>query len=128
MIYRITVTVTASINPTEDPSRVRTAIENLFPNVSLTEQNGTITGSTHSLENFTRKLNEQNIAETARDVFYENTTQSGFTFQLKKQAAYMDTINFTVGNEDELGDIHVEVTVEEPAVKEFIDQIPDTPT
>lgn len=128
MIYRITVTVTAPITPTEDSSRVRTAIENLFPNISLTEKNGTVTGSTHSLEEFTRKLNEQNIAESARDVFYENTTQSGFTFQLKKQAAYMDTINFTVGNEDELGDIHVEVTVEEPDVKEFIDQIPDTPT
>ena len=123
MIYRITVTVTAPVNPTEDPDRVKTALQNLFPNASLIEEPETITGTTHSIDAFVEKLTEQGIMETARDEFYENRTPSGFSFGLKKQAAFMDTINFAVGNEDELGDITVTVSVDEPTVDAFIDEL-----
>ncbi len=128
MIYRITVTVTAPVNPTEDPERVQTAIQNLFPNASLTETPEAITGTTHSIDTFTEKLTEQNIMETAQDVFFENSTSGEFSFRLKKQAALMGTVNFAVGNEDELGDITITVEVEEPTVDAFIDQLPSIPS
>lgn len=124
MIYRITVTVTAPVNPTEDPGRVNKAVQNLFPNSSITEKSDKITGTTHSIDTFTEKLIEQDILETAQDVFHQNSTASGFSFRLKKQAALMNTVNFAVGNEDELGDIDVQVSVDEPTVDAFIDQLP----
>lgn len=127
MIYQITVTVTAPVNPTEDPDRVQTAIQNLFPTVSLRTEPETITGTTHSIDTFAEKLSEQDIMDTARNVFHENSTTGAFSFRLKKQAALMGIVNFAVGNEDELGDITVHITVAEPTVDTFIDQLSSLP-
>jgi predicted RNA binding protein with dsRBD fold (UPF0201 family) len=119
--YSVDVRVTAPVNPTELEDRVADAIRNLFPGVDIETQGSRVVAETHTVESFREQLFEQRILDTARKQFQANQTDSGFSFDLKKQAAFNDTVNFAVGNPDELGDLHVEVTVHEPDVQQFVD-------
>jgi predicted RNA binding protein with dsRBD fold (UPF0201 family) len=119
--YSVDVRVTAPVNPTELEDRVADAIRNLFPGVDIETQGSRVVAETHTVESFREQLFEQRILDTARKQFQANQTDSGFSFDLKKQAAFNGTVNFAGGNPDELGDLHVEVTVHEPDVQQFVD-------
>lgn len=123
MIYRIDVRIEAPVRDTEVTDRVRDAVETLFPNAELRHEPGQIVGETHSLDAFSERLFEQEILDTARKEFTRRADEGGFSFALKKQAAFQDVINFAVGSPDELGDIEVHVSVEEPSVEAVIDHI-----
>lgn len=119
--YRIDVEVTAPLYPTELRERVERAITQLFPEAEIEERPGELVGRAHAMDRFAERLREQEIVDTARDVFRRNTEGDAFAFALKKQAAYEGVVNFAVGNPDELGDLHVRVRVAEPSVEGFID-------
>ncbi len=123
MIYRIDVRIEAPVRDTEVTDRVRDAVHNLFPNAELDHDAGRLVGHTHSLDAFSEQLHEQEILDTARKEFERRGEENGFSFALKKQAAFRGVINFAVGSPDELGDIEVHVTVEEPGVDAFVDYI-----
>jgi len=123
MIHRIDVQVTTPLNPTEVRDRVEAAITNLFPTAEVEEGHGELLAGAHSMERFAERLREQNIVDAARDVFYGNLEGDTFAFDLKKQAAHEGVVNFSVGNPDELGDLHVRVRVEEPDAEAFIDHL-----
>ncbi|ADQ65707.1 coaE operon protein [Halogeometricum borinquense] len=123
MIYSAHARIVVPVRDTEVTDRVEDAVRNIFPNVEFEREAGQIVGETHSLEEFSEKLHEQAILDTARREFSKRDDESGFSFALKKQAAFKDVVNFSVGNPDELGDIEVHVTVENPSVEEFIDHI-----
>ncbi|MFB6121725.1 MAG: coaE operon protein [Halobacteriaceae archaeon] len=127
MIYSITVRVTAPVNETEVPERVAVAVAELFPEADVEVADDRVEATTHTLEHFAERLREQRILDTARSVFFDRRTADGFAFELKKQAARHDVVNFSVGNPAELGDVRVTVTVEDPTVEEFIDYLaPET--
>ncbi len=121
--YRIDVRIEAPVNYTEDPDRVREAVETLFPEAEVEAGRDRVTAETHDLSHLRDRLFEQRILDTARGVFFEDTGPHGFSFELKKQAALQDVVNFSVGNPDELGAIEVAVTVRDPEVAEFIDYL-----
>lgn len=123
MIHRIDVQITCPLNPTEVRDRVEAAITNLFPTAELEERNGELIGTAHSLDRFADRLREQGIVDAARDVLRRRVEGDTVSFELKKQAAYEGVVNFSVGNPDELGDIHVRVRVEEPSMEAFIDHV-----
>ncbi|WP_136717574.1 coaE operon protein [Halorientalis salina] len=123
MIYSVDVQITAPVNDTEVTDRVADAILNLFPNATVDEQPGELVAETHSLEAFSEHLHQREILDAARKVFFENRQGDTFTFDLKKQPAFEDVVTFAVGNPSELGDIHVRVRVNDPAVEEYIDHI-----
>jgi Uncharacterized protein conserved in archaea len=123
MIYSIDVHITVAVNDTEVTDRVGDAVENLFPQAEFEYHDSRLTAETHSLDAFSDRLYEQEILDTARREFSGNSHPDGFSFALKKQAAFADVINFSVGNPDELGDIEVEVTVREPDIEEFVNHI-----
>lgn len=123
MIYSAEARIVVPVRDTEVTDRVEDAVRNIFPNVEFEREAGRIVGETHSLEQFSEKLHEQTILDTARREFTKRGDDSGFSFALKKQAAFKGVVNFSVGNPDELGDIEVHVTVENPGVEEFIDHI-----
>jgi predicted RNA binding protein with dsRBD fold (UPF0201 family) len=126
-VYRITVRIEAPVQDTEVTDRVRDAVENLFPNAEFHEEPGKLVATTHSLDAFSERLYEQEILDTARGVFESNLTGDGFAFDLKKQPAFQGVVNFAVGNPDELGDVHVEVDVDDPSARAFVDQVaPET--
>jgi predicted RNA binding protein with dsRBD fold (UPF0201 family) len=121
-MYAIDVRVTAPVQETEVPERVAAAVTTLFPGAEVEREadGDRIVATTHSLDHFAERLREQRILDTARSMFFDRRTADGFAFELKKQAARHDVVNFAVGNPDELGDIRVTVTVREPAVEEFV--------
>ncbi|WP_049985619.1 RNA-binding domain-containing protein [Halobellus rufus] len=123
MIYRVEARIVAPVRDTEVTDRVEDAVRNLFPNVEFEHEPGELVGETHSLERFSERLHEQAILETARTEFFKRADDEGFSFALKKQAAFKGVVNFAVGNPDELGDIHVHVTVTEPDVETYIDHV-----
>ena len=123
MIHRIDVQVTTPLNPTEVKARVEDAITNLFPTAEVEERHGELIAEAHSMDRFAERLREQNIVDTAREVFRRNLEGDTFAFDLKKQAAHQGVVNFAVGNPDELGDLHVRVRVEEPDAEAFIEHL-----
>ena len=123
MIHRIDVQVTTPLYPTERRERVEAAITNHFPTAEVSERHGELVAEAHSVERFGERLREQNIVDTARDVFLRGLSGETFAFDLKKQAAHEGVVNFAVGNPDELGDLHVRVRVEEPSPEAFIDHL-----
>jgi predicted RNA binding protein with dsRBD fold (UPF0201 family) len=123
MIYSVDVEITAPVKDTEVTDRVVDAITNVFPEAAVTEHPGEVIATTHQLEHLSERLHEQAILDTARGQFHANQRGDTFSFALKKQAAFQGVVNFSVGNPDELGDIHVQVRVTDPSVDELIDYL-----
>lgn len=121
--YSIEVEVTAPVYPTEQPERVERAITALFPEATIEERAGELVGRSHVLEHFARRLREQAIVDTARDVLRESVEGDTIAFDLKKQAATEGVVNFVVGRPGELGELHVRIRVNAPSVEAFIDQV-----
>jgi hypothetical protein len=123
VIYRVDVRVVAPVRATEVTDRVVDAVENLFPGATVTEEPGQVVAEAHSLDRFSELLFEQEILDTARREFTRREDESGFSFALKKQAAFEGVVNFSVGAPGELGDIEVHVTVQEPDVDAYVDHV-----
>ncbi len=123
MIYSVDVQITAPVNDTEVTDRVADAIRNLFPNADPEFEHGELRAEVHDVEHFSELLHRFEILDTARGVFFDNRRGDTFSFDLKKQAAFQERVNFAVGDPSELGDIHVRVRVEEPDVESFIDYV-----
>lgn len=121
--YRITVTVSAPIAGTEVPDRVARAVENLFPEAELTVGTDRVEGEAHAVETFSERLKEQQILDTARSHLRERIEGETIRFRLKKQAAFVGMVNFSVGNPDELGDIEVAIRIEEPEPEVFVEEL-----
>ena len=126
-VYSVDVRVVAPVRDTEVSDRVADAVRNLFPSADVSREAGQVVAESHSMERFSERLHEQEILDSARREFFRRADDEGFSFALKKQAAFKDVINFSVGNPDELGDIDVHVTVREPSVEAYIDAVaPET--
>ena len=123
MMYSVDVQVTAPVNDTEVTGRVTDAVHNLFPEAELESYPGELVGTCHSVEQFSERLHEQAILDTARRAFFDGQNGDSFSFRLKKQAAFRGVVNFAVGTESELGDIHVRIRVNEPDVESYVDHV-----
>ena len=127
MIYSIDVRIEVPVRDTEVTDRVDDAVRNVFPDAEPVHEDGRLVAEAHTLDAFSDVLHEQEILDTARRVFLRNSTDEGFAFSLKKQAAFEGVVNFAVGEPDELGEIDVEVRVREPDVESFVDYVaPET--
>jgi len=113
MIYRIDVGIVAPVEETELADRVETAVTNLFPNATLTREPGRIS----------ELLHRQEILDAARNAMSARRSGPYFSFSLKKAAAFEGVVNFSVGEPAELGEIDVEVRVDEPTVEAFVDHV-----
>jgi predicted RNA binding protein with dsRBD fold (UPF0201 family) len=123
MIYSVDVQITAPVYDTEVTDRVADAITNLFPEAEVEQRPGELLAETHDMSHFSELLHRQEILDTARGAFFENEQGNAFSFDLKKQAAFEGVVNFAVGEPDELGELHVRVSVTEPDVEAYIDHI-----
>ncbi|MFB6106513.1 MAG: RNA-binding domain-containing protein [Halobacteriaceae archaeon] len=120
-VYRIDVRVTAPVNDTEVADRVVRAVEAIFPEAETELTDGRVVATGHAMDAFAERLRDQEILATARSVLLDRRRGDRLAFELKKQPAFEGVVNFSVGNPDELGDIHVEVTVHDPDVEAFVD-------
>ena len=122
-VYSVDVEIIAPVHETEVTDRVADAIENLFPEATIESHPGELVASAHSMDHFSERLHEQAILDTARGAFFSGHENGAFSFDLKKQAAFRGVVNFAVGGESELGDIHVRVRVLAPDVERYIDHV-----
>jgi predicted RNA binding protein with dsRBD fold (UPF0201 family) len=127
MIYSADVTIRVPVHPTEVTDRVIDTIQNLFSGIDIEERPsgperdvGEIVAETHSLDHFSELLHEQEILDTARRTFLDGLEGDTFSFRLKKQPAFEGVVNFAVGSPDELGDVRVTVTVNDPGPETYI--------
>ncbi|MFB6198645.1 MAG: RNA-binding domain-containing protein [Halobacteriaceae archaeon] len=125
MQYKIDVFVTAPVMETEIDERVLQAVRSIFPEADPVIEPGAsrVTGEARSLDTFAEKIREQRILDTVRGHLFDQQRGKAIEFDLKKQAAFRGIVNFSVGKSDELGEIHVEVHIEDPSVEEFIEYL-----
>jgi predicted RNA binding protein with dsRBD fold (UPF0201 family) len=98
----------APVFPTEDPRKVKTAIENLFPGSEMIVHEDRIDFRTGSADEFEFLLEEQRIRDTAAMIIRRELADDATKFFLNKQAAFVGKVNFTEGS-GSLGDISVNV-------------------
>lgn len=122
-VYQVDVQITTPVYDTEVTDSVADAITNVFPNATVEHRPGELHAETHDLGHFSEQLHRREILDTARGVFFDNRRGDGFRFTLKKQAAFEGVVTFSVGEPDELGEIHVSVRVAEPDVETYIDHL-----
>jgi predicted RNA binding protein with dsRBD fold (UPF0201 family) len=68
------IEITSSINPSEDPKKVETAILNIFPNAKLKIENFSIISNSKDL----------NLLEKIYDVIHSNQSQKIYQRQIEK--------------------------------------------
>lgn len=113
-------TITVKVNPTEDPEKVKKAVQNIFPASSFEEVSqkkgilltAKIEGR-GGLSKFYNLLRQERILDAARTIMLRGINGNEITFYLNKQVAYVEHISFCEPlGESPLGPIKVEMTCE----------------
>ncbi len=122
-VYRVEVRVVAPVQDTEVPERVADAILALFPDAEITHEEGRVVARTRSLGEFSKRLHQQAILDTARERMFAGQYGDAVHFDLRKGPASQGVVNFTVDDPGELGDLQVRIGVDKPDVESFVDQV-----
>jgi len=106
----IEVAVYSSVRPTERVEKVASAIEKIFPGLTMDIRADRIEAydGLESLRNLHSLLREQSILDTARGVMLRGRVGEAVSFQLNKQAAFMGMVSFPP-EEEPLGSLHVQI-------------------
>lgn len=120
-----TVSIVCPVFPSEDPDKVRSAIESIFPDAVIEEDDDEFFGSTDNLDNFSRRIRKQKILDATRSVMTRGKRGTDRTvFHLNKQVAFMGKVSFSEPKAI-LGTIRV--TVEDQDILALIDKVaPET--
>ncbi len=119
----VTVTLSCPIFPSEDPKKVRDAVNRIFPGAELTEGDGEIYGPV-SLDNFSKMIRRQQILDTTRSVLFKGMRDNRTLMRLNKQVATVGKVSFAEPRSI-LGAI--EVVIEDDNLEAFIDRLaPET--
>jgi len=122
------ITIRAPINPTEEPARVRAAIEKLFPGATIRQENDEMIAQAPHLERLRELIRSTRIPDSARGAMLANLDDAGSrtTFLLGKQAATAGRAHFGPLRSP-LGDLEVELAgAEGEAEREIYRIAPDT--
>jgi hypothetical protein len=123
----IEVYVEAMIHPTEDPEKVRKAVENIIWNAEFEikplKHGSLLVARAKSLDSLTKIYNllqRERIRDAARAVLFNELGQKSVSFYLNKQVAYVGHLSFSEPEvESPLGPIKVQVKCDNP--RQFID-------
>jgi len=118
----ITVRVEVEVNPTEAEEKVKTAVANLFGNMSLQTKpayrGSVVTGEAKGQEALVKLRNllrNDRVRDAARRVFFGRLDEKAISFCLNKQVAFAGHISFSQEvAESPLGPIKVIIECEEP--------------
>lgn len=108
------IEILSSINPSEDPKKVKLAISNLFPKCEIKTENFSIIGKSNTLDSL-EKIHDS-IHSTQSQRIYRRTLEKNFNnnsswFYLNKQAAFANKVAICEeSNESPLGPIKVILT------------------
>lgn len=88
------VEVTCPVFPSEDPEKVRTAMERIFPDIEIEEKDDMLVGRTDNLDRFSKQIRKQKILDTTRSVLIRGRRGSVTRFFLNKQVAFVGKVSF----------------------------------
>lgn len=119
---KIIVKAYVDVNPTEDPNKVRVAVEKVLGALPLKiVQDGEkrrLIGKSEGSDALTRfhdLLRREQILDAARKVLFKGIQGDTICFYLNKQVAYVGHISFSQSvGESPLGPIHVEIESDNP--------------
>ena len=111
MNQKTTIQVFCQINPSEDPEKVKLAVNNIFPDMELEISETQIIGKTNNfsiLSPISKSIHEKNIKNTYQRILKNNNDGDSTWFYLNKQAAFVNTVALcSEPNESSLGPIKV---------------------
>ena len=89
------VQVSCQINPSEDPSKVETAILNIFPDLEISISDKLLLGKSNgmnTLSNVSESIRSKNTKNIYQRILKKNSDENSTWFYLNKQAAFVNTI------------------------------------
>ena len=105
------IQVFCEINPSEDPSKVKTAILNIFPDLEISISDELLIGKSNdigTLSNISESIHTKNTKNTYQRILKKNSNENSTWFYLNKQAAFVSTVALcSESNESPLGPIKV---------------------
>jgi len=111
MNQKTTIQIFCEINPSEDPEKVKLAISNIFPDLTLEMTDTDITGKSNNIQilsQISKSIHENNIKKTYQRILKNNSNSDSSWFYLNKQAAFVNTVALcNEANESSLGPIKV---------------------
>ena len=118
----VDVHVEVGVNPTEDPEKVRRAVENVFGSVEFeTKPHGRgslLIAKTEGIDGLTKLYNllrRERIRDAARGVLFDGLGEKSIVFYLNKQVAYAGHISFSKPvAESPLGPISIQMRCDNP--------------
>ena len=114
-----------SVNPSENPNKIRQAISNIFPYSSIKTENFSINAQSNELRSFEKIYEAIHIKQsqkTYRKNFEKNLVNATTWFYLNKQTAFVGKITICEeADESPLGPI--KVTLTSPNIDKIIEWI-----
>jgi predicted RNA binding protein with dsRBD fold (UPF0201 family) len=111
MNQKTTIQIFCQINPSEDPEKVKLAVNNVFPDMELEVSDTQIVGKTNNfsvLSPISKSIHEKNIKNTYQRILKNNNDGDSTWFYLNKQAAFVNSVALcSEANESSLGPIKV---------------------
>ena len=111
MNQKTTIQIFCTINPSEDPDKIKTAVNNIFPEIELDVSETEISGKTNNfstLSHISKSIHEKNIKSTYQRILKRNNDGCSTLFYLNKQAAFVNTVALcSEANESSLGPIKI---------------------
>ena len=105
------VQVSCQINPSEDPSKVKTSILNIFPDLEISINDKLLIGKyngINTLSNISESIHSKNTKNIYQRILKKNSNENSTWFYLNKQAAFVNTVSLcNESNESPLGPIKV---------------------
>ena len=105
------IQVFCEINPSEDPSKVKTAILNIFPDLEISISAELLIGKSNdigTLSNISESIHTKNTKNTYQRILKKNSNENSTWFYLNKQAAFVSTVALcNESDESPLGPIKV---------------------
>lgn len=90
----LSIEVSCPVYPSEDPDKVRTAIQRIFPDAVIEETENGLTGHSESLERFSKQIRKQKILDTTRSVMKRGQRGNITRIFLNKQVAFVGKVSF----------------------------------
>ena len=111
MNQKTTIQIFCEIKPSEDPEKVKLAINNIFPDLTLEITDTDISGKSNNIQilsQISKSIHENNIKKTYQRILKNNSNSDSSWFYLNKQAAFVNTVALcNEANESSLGPIKV---------------------
>ena len=105
------IQVFCEINPSEDPSKVKTAVLNIFPDLKISISDELLIGKSNdigTLSNISESIHTKNTKNTYQRILKKNSNENSTWFYLNKQAAFVSMVALcNESDESPLGPIKV---------------------